>query len=177
MKPEQLAKRLNVTSATLRNWAAKDVTEFLSPSAQGQHGARRSFNDRDARILTWVAQMREQNAPLVDIVATLRSAQASDWRGLPELPLSAEDEVALVPREAVEERVRGLREKYELQVQSLIKERDEILVRTSEMQARLARTETENAELRKQLIAVNQHLLDLNRELTALLKEERQRRE
>ncbi|MEP7286946.1 MAG: MerR family transcriptional regulator [Chloroflexota bacterium] len=164
MKPEQLAKRLNVTSATLRNWAAKDVTEFLSPSAQGQNGSRRSFNDRDARILFWVAQMREQNIAIGDIVFTLRSAQAKGWVGLPEIPPAIEDEVSLVPREAVEERVRGLQERYEQQAETLKRERDDL-------QDRLGKAETKNAQLEQKLIAITEQLLDLNRELTSLLKQ------
>lgn len=176
MKPEQLAKRLHITSATLRNWAAKDVTEFLSPSAQGQNGIRRSFTDQDARILTWVAQMRERNMSLTDIIASLRASQADNWQGLPEFPATPGDEIALVPREAVEERVRGLQEKYEVQVQALAKERDEIQKRFEELQTRQSKMETENTELRHQLISVNQQLLDLNNRLASLLEKEQRRR-
>jgi len=169
MKPEQLAKRLNVTSATLRNWAAKDVTEFLSPLAQGQNGARRSFSDRDARILGWVAQMREQNIPLADIIDTLRSAQEENWRNLPELPSAPEDEVALVPREAVEERVKALQEKYELQIQAA-KEVQE------KLEAQLAELKAENTDLRQRYMAITDQLMDLNKRLTGLLEKERRQR-
>lgn len=169
MKPEELAKRLKVTSATLRNWAAKDVTQFLSPLAQGQNGARRSFNDQDARILGWVAQMREQNLPLADILATLRDAQANNWRGLPDLPGAPEDEVALVPREAVEERVNALKEKYELQLAAAKKTMEELQAQAAELKA-------ENSDLRQRLMATSDQLLDLNRRLMSLLEKERRQR-
>jgi DNA-binding transcriptional MerR regulator len=173
MKPEQLAKRLNVTSATLRSWAAKDFTEFLSPSAQGQNGSRRSFDDQDARILGWVAQMREQNIPLADIVAALRSAHANDWRGLPELPTSPNDEVALVPREAVEERVRGLQEKHNLEVQALTRARDELQARLGELEVRLSKSERGNDSLHQQLAEAHQQIVELSKELTSLAKKNR----
>src|SRR5690349_17559740 len=106
MKPQRLAVLLNISAPTLRHWAGKEFAEFLSPLGQGQNGARRSFSDLDCRILAWVSTMKGQNMPLVDIVTTLRNAQAHDWRGLPPMPGVQSDEMAVVPREAVEERFR-----------------------------------------------------------------------
>src|SRR5579871_3148684 len=105
MKPEELAKRLNITSAAVRKWAGKDYVEFLSPAAQGLNGARRSFNDNDARIIAWIVQLKNENTPAADIRGILQHSQANNWLDLPELPGRLEDDVALVPREAVEERI------------------------------------------------------------------------
>jgi DNA-binding transcriptional MerR regulator len=162
MKPEELARRLDVTSAALRKWAGRDYAEFLSPSAQGLNGARRAFSDQDARIIAWIVQLKNDNIPAKEIIQILRNAQANEWRDLPELPNTAEDQIALMPREAVEERLQAMKEKFELQLQAAIKERDEL-------QARLSRVEAENSDLRQQLRAITDRIL-------TLLEQERQGR-
>jgi DNA-binding transcriptional MerR regulator len=160
MKPNQLAKLLNVTDSTLRLWCAKEYGDFLSPNAQGQHGARRSFNNTDARILAWVALLRTQNVSKEDIRATLRSAQANNWRDLPPLPGGfAEDEpIAVVPREAVEERVKALREHYETQLQAISDERDALKAQLTALQTRLdtAADEVKNLQVRLTALAVQE---------------------
>lgn len=161
MKPNQLAKLLNITDSTLRLWCAKEYGDFLSLNAQGQHGARRSFNNTDARILAWIALLRTQNVSKEDIRATLRSSQANHWRDLPPLPGGIVDDepIAVVPREAVEERVKALREHYETQLQAISKERDEL-------RAQLEAVQQENAETARAM----QHKLDTLTEQEAELR-------
>jgi DNA-binding transcriptional MerR regulator len=128
MKPQQLAQVLNITPTTLRRWAGKEYAEFLSPAGQGINGAKRSFTEQDSRILAWIAQMRTQNTSPKDILMTLRSAKANNWHDLPPMPggMSHDEPIAVVPREAVEERLRALQERYETQLQLIVKERDEL---------------------------------------------------
>jgi DNA-binding transcriptional MerR regulator len=138
MKPQQLAMLLNIAPNTLRRWAGKDYSEFLSPTAQG-NGSHRSFNQQDARIIAWVVLMKSQNTSAVDIRATLKSAQAENWGGLPELPggLANDEPIAVVPREAVEERLRALSERYETQLTSVVRERDYLQIQLQEKQHEL----------------------------------------
>jgi DNA-binding transcriptional MerR regulator len=128
MKPQQLAKLLNIADSTLRLWAGKDFTEFLSPKAQGPNGARRSFSAQDARILAWIAQMRAQNMPIGEIRGILKSAQVDDWRNLPPLPggMANDEPIAVIPLDTAEERIRSIQQRYDMQLQSVIKERDDL---------------------------------------------------
>lgn len=123
MKPNELAKLLNVPTSTLRRWAGKEYADFLSPSGVGNNGAQRSFTDQDARILSWIALMRAQNQPPAEIVAQLRAARETNWQTLPPFQ-GMEDNVAvaLIPREALAEQVKALADKYDL----VIKERDDL---------------------------------------------------
>jgi DNA-binding transcriptional MerR regulator len=146
MKPQQLATLLNISPATLRRWAGADYGEFLSVKGRGVNGGYRSFDDQDARILAWVAILRAQNVSTEDIYLTLKSAQASNWRGLPALPggMANDEPIAVVPREAVEERVHALQERYELQLQVIVKERDQLRqqLEATQEEIKVARQET-----------------------------------
>lgn len=169
MKPQQLAAILNIASSTLRTWAGKEYAEFLSPNAAGINGAHRSYDDRDSRILAWVATMRATNMPLTDISATLRSAQADNWRNLPPMPggMANDEPIAVIPREAAEERLTAIEERFEMQLQAAFKERDELRERMAEMR-------TDNERLRQQLFEANQQIVELSKELTSLVRQRRE---
>jgi DNA-binding transcriptional MerR regulator len=153
MKPQQLARLLNVADVTLRRWAGKEYAEFLSPSAQGNVGARRSFSDTDARILAWVTAMKAQNMSIQDITATLRAAKEDNWRKLPPLPggLAGDEPIALMPVETAEERVRALQDRYEMQLRSVIKERDELRTQLDAARQENNNMQRETAENTKML--------------------------
>lgn len=170
MKPQQLARLLDVNPATIRKWS-EQFTEFLSPNAAGGGGAHRAYSEQDSRIMAWIAVMKAQNVSFSDIKTTLKAAQANYWHNLPPMPGSivGDEPIAVVPREAVEERVRALEERFRLQVSSLEKERDQL-------QTRLDQSEAEKAELRRQLMQVTERLLTLNDRLTILLERESKRR-
>ncbi len=156
MKPQQLARLLNVAPNTVRQWAREDFSEFLTPTAQGGNGMHRSFGDRDARIIAWIALLKAQNMPLADIVATLRSAQAADWHNLPPLPggMANDEPIAVIPREAAQERLTAIEARYELQLQALTKERDEL-------KDRLNRAEAKNADWERKYSAITERLMSL----------------
>jgi DNA-binding transcriptional MerR regulator len=169
MRPQELAKRLGIADVTLRKWAGKDFAQFLSPSATVANNARRSFSDQDVRILFWVAQMKDQNMPAEEIANVLRTAQAGDWRDLPPTPPTSSDEIAVIPREAAESRLTALQQQFEMQVQSLTKERDEL-------RERLEQSEAEKEEFRHKYFEVTAQLLELNKRLTSMLEKEHRRR-
>jgi DNA-binding transcriptional MerR regulator len=169
MKPQELAKRLHIADVTLRRWAREEYADFLSPSARAAtNSARRAFTDQDSRILAWVALLRDSNTPHAEIIATLRATQADNWRNLPPFPSTSNDEIAVVPREAVEERVRALQERFSLELQAAQKERNalERELRSIErerdlVQAQIAELKAENAELHQRLAALTERILTL----------------
>lgn len=173
MKPTYLAKLLNIAPATLRLWAGKEFGEFLSPSAAGQNGARRTFSELDARILAWVAIMRQQNAAPNDIRLALKQAQAENWRDLPPLPrgLIGDEPVTLVPLQAVEERARGLEERFKLQITTLERDRDELKAQIAELKAEAQRERQRADNERQRADDVTARLIKLSEELAALNKQ------
>lgn len=108
--------------------------------------------------------MRAQNAPPPDIITTLKSAQANNWHNLPPLPggMAGDEPVALMPVQVAEERLHALHERYESQLQVIVKERDELRIqlgaarRTNEvaqdefktLQQRLVELTAKESELR-----------------------------
>lgn len=162
MKPEQLAKRLNITSAAIRKWTGTDFREFFSPSAAGIKGTRRSFDERDARILAWIAQLKEKNTPTHEIQTILRNAAQRNWQDLPPLPRedSASRELSPQLKDVID-----LHEQFALVKQ----ERDQL-------SERLKTVEAENSLLRQRLLDTDAQLLDLNKRLIALLEKERRRK-
>lgn len=127
-KPQELANLLNLSPATLRKWASEEYGEFLSASGQGGGGARRSFNEHDARIIAWIAAMKQENIPAKEILVSLSESQAQHWQSLPLMPHTtvAGSPIAIMPREAVEERLAALKGHYELQLSAIQKERDQL---------------------------------------------------
>ncbi len=169
MRPQELAKRLGIADVTLRKWAGKDFAPFLSPTATVANSARRSFDDQDVRIMFWISQMKDQNMTADEIMGVLRVAQEHNWADLPPAPPDPSDEVALSPREAAESRLAALQQQYEMKVEMLTKERDEL-------QKQLAQADAEKEEFRQKYFTVTEQLLELNRRLTSLLEKEQRRR-
>lgn len=86
MRTGELARWLNVSVSAIKVWS-REFAAFLSPGAQGgDNSQRRYFDDRDARILALVADLRARNTPWADIHATLSRMQAQDWADLPPMP-------------------------------------------------------------------------------------------
>ena len=170
MKPNHLAALLSISGSTLRLWAGKEYAEFLSPNAVGINGAHRSFSDQDARILGLVAERKARNASADDITAELRSLRSNDWRDLPPLQgLAGDDPVALVPREALAEYVRALRERYESQLQTAQQQ-------AADLKDRLDKAESKNEVWEQKYSDVTDQLIKLNDRLTGLLEKEQKRR-
>lgn len=168
MKAGQLAKWLNIGRSTLTNWTTGDYREFLSRGAQGGGGQDRIFTDTDVRVLRFIAEARQTNTPVDEIIVALRQMQQDGWDGLPDLPdLPPAAEFPVMPTAAAEakldtERRAFLREIAIMQarIETLEREireeqaarRDEIerLLREREnLQAALAAAQTELGLWRK----------------------------
>ncbi len=174
MKPQQLARLLDVDTSTIRRWAREDFRQFLSPLGQGMNGGHRSFSDQDARIIAWIALMRRQNMPPKDISATLHAAQLAGWRDLPSLPggIADGEPVALVPREAVEERVRALEEQFRLRIETYLNERavlqENFARERAALQAKIDDLKTEAARERQRAETEGQRADEAQRTLAKL---------
>lgn len=144
-KPQELAELLNLSPATIRKWASEEYGEFLSLNGQGGSGARRSFDEHDARIIAWVSNMKQGNIAAKDILSTLRECRQEGWKTLPALPqaVSAGGAIAVVPREAVEERLAALKDHYELQLVAIQKERDQLQTQLTTKQRELELKQSE----------------------------------
>jgi DNA-binding transcriptional MerR regulator len=171
MKPQQLMKLLDIAPTTLRRWSGEEYGEFLSPNGRGVNGAHRAYTEQDARILSWVKVLRAENVPPDDIITTLRSSQASNWRNLPALPggFAHDEPIAVVPREAVEERVRGLQERANLEIDTLKREMAQIEKERDRLQRRVDTLENENTQLQQQLGELTRQSLETSRRLADLL--------
>jgi len=147
MKPQQLATLLNIAPVTLRQWSRGTFKEFLSPNAQGENSAHRSYDDTDARILAWVTMLKAKNTPINEIVIILQDSRAKNWLGLPPLPggMANDEPIEVIPREAAEERLYALEQRFKSQLEMVVKERDDL-------RTRLESTEAENKELQKRLM-------------------------
>ena len=147
MKPYQLATLLSIAPVTLRQWSRETFKEFLSPSAQGENSAHRSYDDTDARILAWVAALKAKNTPIDEIVTILHDSRAKNWIGLPPLPggMANDEPIEVMPREAAEERLYAIEQRFKSQLEIIVKERDDL-------RTRLESSESENKELQKRLM-------------------------
>lgn len=150
MKTSELAKRLRISSSTVRAWAS-DYAAFLAPKAAGkQSGSPRSFSEADALVMATVANMREKGFAHEQIIDALElddpaaptetpaAAQAASSSGAhhdDHIPLLDPDE-AIVP---VAQLHRTLDEFRHLQkdMEKVEAERDRILERWEQDSSRL----------------------------------------
>lgn len=162
MRSGELAARLGVSDATIRDWTGL-YAEFLSMRGRGaQPGAAREFSDADALTLSTVALLRAEGRSHDDIKEQL--AEGFRTPELPDLPEAdiqeAQRLTRYIPVDTAEE-VRSLALK-------MVQERDAAIERERATQDKLAelerklgqaegrlelipRLETEIAELKKQL--------------------------
>ena len=84
---------------------------------------------------------------------------------MPELPGGPEDEIAMVPRLAVD----SLKEKYELHLQVVNKEK-------ARLEEQMQELKTENTTLRTKNDELNQEIRDINRQLLEIMKQDRKPR-
>lgn len=171
MKSGELAQRLGVSDASIRNWAEM-YRELLSPRGAGvQPGAAREFNEADALVLASVGLLRAQGVTHDDIRQTLQEG----WRveALPELPSAEETaarrEIGLVPVEAAER----WKDRYELvaaQLLSLQERERDYLERIADLERQLGEASGERKgkdamidELRNQIEALRADLAEARR--------------
>ncbi len=145
MRTKDVAERLDVSTASVRQWTADVYPEFFSASARG--GKTREFTDRDVQILAAIAEMSKSNVGRDDIRIELTQIQANNWQALPPVPgLPIDDgEPQYIHREVAEKAVANVREVLDLQIAQLRREIDTL--RESLEHERSRRVDLEN-ELR-----------------------------
>ena len=172
MKTSELAKRLGISSSTVRSWAS-DYAAFLSPKAAGKDsGSPRDYSEADALVLATIANMRDKGFGHEQIIDALEVDEPT--RAAPETPTSApsaasasDDPIPLLdPDEAivpVAQLHRTLDEFRHLQkdMEKVEAERDRIL----------ARWEQDSSRLTERLIGLEGKVGEFRGELRAVRKE------
>jgi DNA-binding transcriptional MerR regulator len=173
MQPKELAKKLDVTSNTIRRWCDQ-FHPFLSPLASPPRGKARVFSDLDVRILTYIGVSRDAGQPLELIEMRLKAMQDNDWRDLPDVPWSEPEETIPVPAAAA--RAEGmvtvalLQRDLEDTRQRLEKSEQRVLELENQidaLQASQTATEAEKAEMRLELERARGDVATLQARLSA----------
>ena len=197
MKTGELARWLNISVSSVKTWS-REFGEFLSPAAQGgDNSARRYFDEQDARVLAFVADLRDKNIPWEDIHATLKTLQAKEWTGLPPMPTAppgvtpqpvvtqSEAQSALVQqRQALtreiailSDRVTDLQDKLEVEREAHSQTREALTAAQGQLgllQGKLAILEPEREQyqaLQKDIAATQQTLGELKGKLEIIERE------
>ena len=134
-----VAKRLDVTTQTVRGWA-DEYSDFLSSDATPAKGSTRSFNDDDLKVLVLVASMRADG----ESFDSIRLALANGRRGTMILPMVPSDESeAGEPRgSAIITRLATTAARYEGEIKQLADERNRLAGELErEREARIAAIE------------------------------------
>ncbi len=157
MTSGELARRLNVSRDTVRNYA-RDFSEFLSNEATGagMPNAKRRYSWDDARTLATVANLRAKGLNVEQIRAALRDGERLDT--VPDAPTPAEQEarsrVQLVPLSEYQ-RIADVLRVREVELDRLREERDSALERwqgdVTQLNARIADLQHEIGVLQGQL--------------------------
>ena len=125
MKPSEVASILGIAASTIWAWSLGEYKYYLSPNAQGGTGRNRDLTELDARILGYIARLKQQSTPGDEIQINLKRLQEDDWRELPLLidvsGVAGVSNMAVIPKQAHDmtldtERRALLREVAQLQV-------------------------------------------------------------
>lgn len=103
-RTKQLAEWLGLSEVTIRQWTTGEWRAYLSHHAHGGGGRRRYFLEQDARILAFVAALKEQGETRDTIHTTLKRLQTEDWKDLPLMPPAppAMGPIQMMPRETAD---------------------------------------------------------------------------
>jgi len=187
MKTHELAKWLGLSPNTVRVWTRGEFKTYLSPSAQGGDGRYRNFEEHDARIVAFIAALKQQNTPAREIHMALTQLQSRNWEDLPPMPAAPPDAgpVAMIPREAAERaidtqksalmrQIAVMEERVEDLTLQLEQEREQHQLERRQLQTELVEARENLGELRGQLLAIStqQEIIDQerNRERKLLMK-------
>ena len=121
MKTSEVARRLSISPASVRQWTQKNgpYAEFMSDSATG--GKRREFTDHDARILARVAELSASRMTQAEIAAELETMRAAGWPDLPPLPPlpDHDNDVPMVTADAASGAIERTRDVLTAQIRAL----------------------------------------------------------
>ena len=144
----QVCKLFSVTDQTIRRWA-KELEEYLSPTANPAANETRIFTEDDLPVLALAAEMREENPRIT--YESIRASLANDQRGtVPEhKALTTTDQTALSIRTLAN------------QVQELHDKIIRVETQLEMTENRLKNTETERDELREKYLRAKWELEQL----------------
>ena len=119
-----IAKRLDVTTQTVRGWS-DDYKDFLSEDAVPEKGGTRNFNDEDLRVLVLIASMRADG----ESFDSIRLALTNGRRGTMILPMVASEETDVnEPRgSAIITRLATTAARYEGEIKAISDERNRLV--------------------------------------------------
>jgi DNA-binding transcriptional MerR regulator len=148
VKSGNLAKRLEVSPATIRSWADEYSDHLSAQAAPDATGAARKFDDRDQVIMATVADGRNQGLNHEQIHELLNAGKTVEE--LPELPTEEEEQaradIELVPITELK-RALDLARTYETERDRLQVERDKALEESNRLRDEIARLEREAGRL------------------------------
>lgn len=160
MKTKELADWLGLADSTVRVWSREEFKPYLSATAQGGEGRTRHFNEQDARIIAFIAVLKNEGNSSDDVHRALQQLQDGDWRDLPPMPAAPPDvgPIAMIPRETAETAVSAqrsammreiaiLEDRVDLLSQQLAEERE----KRDSIQEDLTETKERLGELRGQM--------------------------
>lgn len=133
-----VAKRLDVTTQTVRGWA-DEYSDFLSNDATPAKGGTRSFNDDDLKVLVLVASMRADG----ESFDSIRLALANGRRGTMILPMvPSEENEGDIKGSAIITRLATTAARYEGEIKAISDERNRLAGELErEREARIAAIE------------------------------------
>jgi DNA-binding transcriptional MerR regulator len=144
----QVCKLFNCTDQTIRRWA-RELAEYLGPTANPPANETRIFTEDDLPILALAAEMREENPRVT--YDSIRASLANEQRGkVPEhTVLAAGDQTALAVRT------------LSSQVQEFREQMIRIETQLDMTETRLKNTEAERDELREKYLRATWELEQL----------------
>jgi DNA-binding transcriptional MerR regulator len=158
VKSGNLAKRLEVSPATIRSWADEYSDHLSAQAAPDATGAARKFDDRDQVIMATVADGRNQGLNHEQIHELLNAGKTVEE--LPELPTEEEEQaradIELVPMTELK-RALDLARTYEIERDRLQAERDEAKAETSRIRDE---AKAETSRIRDEALAEANRLRD-----------------
>jgi DNA-binding transcriptional MerR regulator len=161
MKTKELATWLGVVPATIRAWLKDEYGEFVSPNARGGDGRTRYFDELDARILAFVASLKNEGTPRAEILDFLSQLQKSNWDDLPPMPpaVPGAGPVSMMPREAAETAVNAQR-------MALTREIAILEDRVERLEEELVTERAKRDEVQQELVQAKERLGELRGQLT-----------
>jgi len=163
MKTSDLARWLNLDTATIRHWTIGEYRSFMSPTAQGGDGRTRHFTEQDARILAFVASLKAQSTPKDEILVALNQMQSGNWADLPPMPAvpPGVEPISMIPREAAEVSITTQRS-------ALMREIAMLQDRAEQLETALVSERTAKDALQLQLTAAREELGELRGKLATM---------
>jgi len=177
VKSTELARRLGVSDATVRNWSDR-YAEFLSEQGGGlDFGATRRFTEEDALVMATVAQLRTEGLTHEAIGAAIRRGRRAER--VPDLPtpeeVEARERVDLVPQAEIQRWIdqvaflRGeladLASRYQAELDRLGAERDALMGDLKQERGERAALERQTGRLEGELEQVKIRLEEAQQRL------------